>query len=122
MSEQNKKTGKPQNQGNRQNPFDMNKNKGGKPKFNYVWIYAILAVVFLIMTFMNPSGGKQVTVDRLLSMVENGDVKKISVINRSRAEIYLTDEAKKAEEYKKDVPESAFSRHASWRIFFEINF
>ena len=29
MSEQNKKTGKPQNQGNRQNPFDMNKNKGG---------------------------------------------------------------------------------------------
>jgi cell division protease FtsH len=117
MSEQNKKTGKPQNQGNRQNPFDMNKNKGGKPKFNYVWIYAILAVVFLIMTFMNPSGGKQVTVDRLLSMVENGDVKKISVINRSRAEIYLTDEAKKAEEYKKDVPESAFSGSNSYTYF-----
>jgi cell division protease FtsH len=87
----------------------MKKNKGGKPKFNYVWIYAILAVVFLAMTFLNPTGGKQVTVERVLSMVENGDVKKISVINRSRAEIYLTEDAKKAEEYKKDVPESAFS-------------
>ena len=109
MSEQNKKADKPKNQGGRPNPFDMKKNKGGKPKFNYVWIYAILAVVFLAMTFLNPTGGKQVTVDRVLSMVENGDVKKISVINRSRAEIYLTEDAKKAEEYKKDVPESAFS-------------
>ena len=109
MSEQNKKADKPKNKGDRPNPFDMKKNKGGKPKFNYVWIYAILAVVFLAMTFLNPTGGKQVTVDRVLSMVENGDVKKISVINRSRAEIYLTEDAKKAEEYKKDVPESAFS-------------
>ena len=109
MSEQNKKADKPKNQGDRPNPFDMKKNKGGKPKFNYVWIYAILAVVFLAMTFLNPTGGKQVTVERVLSMVENGDVKKISVINRSRAEIYLTEDAKKAEEYKKDVPESTFS-------------
>ena len=106
MSEQNNKADKPKNQGDRPNPFDMKKNKGGKPKFNYVWIYAILAVVFLAMTFLNPTGGKQVTVDRVLSMVENGDVKKISVINRSRAEIYLTEDAKKAEEYKKELKRS----------------
>jgi cell division protease FtsH len=117
MSEQSNKANKPRNQGDRQNPFDMKKNKGGKPKFNYVWIYAILAVVFLVMTFLNPSGGKQVTVDRVLSMVENGDVKKISVINRSRAEIYLTDKAKKAEEYKKDIPENAFSGSSSYTYF-----
>ena len=66
MSEQNNKADKPKNQGDRSNPFDMKKNKGGKPKFNYVWIYAILAVVFLVMTFLNPTGGKQVTVDRVL--------------------------------------------------------
>jgi cell division protease FtsH len=117
MSEQSNKANKPRNQGDRQNPFDMKKNKGGKPKFNYVWIYAILAVVFLVVTFLNPSGGKQVTVDRVLSMVENGDVKKISVINRSRAEIYLTDKAKKAEEYKKDIPENAFSGSSSYTYF-----
>lgn len=117
MSGQNKKENTSKNQGNRSNPFDTKKSKGGKPKFNYIWIYAILAVVFIIMTFMNPAGGKQVTVDRVLSMVENGDVKKISVINRSRAEIYLTDEAKKAEEYKKDVSENAFVTANSYTYF-----
>ena len=48
MSEESNKANKPRNQGDRQNPFDMKKNKGGKPKFNYVWIYAILAVVFFV--------------------------------------------------------------------------
>ena len=117
MSEQSNKANKPKNQRDKQNPFVTKKNKGGKPKFNYVWIYAILAVVFLVMTFLNPSGGKQVTVDRVLSMVENGDVKKISVINRSRAEIYLTSKAMKTEEYKKDISENTFSGSSSYTYF-----
>ncbi len=117
MSEQSNKANKPKNQIDKQNPFVTKKNKGGKPKFNYVWIYAILAVVFLVMTFLNPSGGKQVTVDRVLSMVENGDVKKISVINRSRAEIYLTSKAMKTEEYKKDISENTFSGSSSYTYF-----
>ena len=117
MSEQSNKANKPKNQRDKQNPFVTKKNKGGKPKFNYVWIYAILEVVFLVMTFLNPSGGKQVTVDRVLSMVENGDVKKISVINRSRAEIYLTSKAMKTEEYKKDISENTFSGSSSYTYF-----
>jgi len=117
MSEQSNKANKPRNQGDRQNPFDMKKNKGGKPKFNYVWIYAILAVGFIAITFLSPNGGKQINVDKLLTMVENGDVERITVVNRSKAEIYLTEEAKKDEEYKKDVPESSLVNPKSFTYF-----
>lgn len=117
MSERKNKGKKPSNQRNNSNPFEMKKNKPGKPKFNYIWIYVIIAVIFLIMTFMNPGDGKQVTVDKVLSMVENGDVKKINVINRSRAEVYLTDEAKKDSEYKKDIPTNSFGRQDSYTYY-----
>lgn len=93
----------PTNQRNTPNPFDNNKNKGNKPKFNYLWIYAILAVVFLGITFFGQGGGKKVTVDKLLTMVSEGDVDRIDVINRSRAEIYLTKEARKKDKYKQDA-------------------
>ena len=52
------------------------------------------------ITFLSPNGGKLINVDKLLTMVENGDVDRITVVNRSKAEIYLTEEAKKDEEYK----------------------
>jgi hypothetical protein len=40
---------------------------------------------------------------RLLEMVRKGDVKAITVVNGSRADIFLTKEAKKKDDYKKDV-------------------
>lgn len=103
MSENTSGGNKPNNQRNRPNPFDSNKSKGGKPKFNYLWIYAILAVIFLGITFLGQGGGKKVTVDKLLTIVAEGDVDRIDVINRSRAEIYLTKEAKKKDKYKQDA-------------------
>ncbi|MDA9110731.1 ATP-dependent zinc metalloprotease FtsH [Bacteroidia bacterium] len=72
-----------------------------------MWIYGILLVAFIGITFFGPKTGKKISVNKLLTMVENGDVEKINVINRSKAEIYITDEAKKDEEYKKDVPEGS---------------
>lgn len=108
MSEENKTGKKPKNQNNTPNPFDNKKPKTGKPKFNPIWIYAILALVFIAITFMGPKSGKQISVQKLLAMVEEGAVEKINVINRSKAEIYITEEAKKEDAYKKDVPEGSF--------------
>lgn len=108
MSEENKSGKKPREQNNTPNPFNSKKPKTGKPKFNPVWIYAILVVIFIGITFLGPKSGKQISVDKLLTMVEEGAVEKINVINRSKAEIYITDEAKKDSEYKKDVPQGSF--------------
>jgi ATP-dependent metalloprotease FtsH len=108
MSEENKSGKKPKDQNNTPNPFNSKKSKTGKPKFNPVWIYAILVLVFIGITFLGPKSGKQISVDKLLTMVEEGAVEKINVINRSKAEIYLTDEAKNDNEYKKDVPQGSF--------------
>jgi len=108
MSNEQKKGNKPNNQNNTPNPFDNKKPKGPKSKFNPVWIYAILAVAFLGLTFLNPGSGTKKSTGEVLKMIKSGDVAKIKVVNRSKAEIYLTDDAKKATEYKKDVSESKF--------------
>jgi cell division protease FtsH len=117
MSEDKKTGNKPKNQNSTPNPFDSKKPKGSKPKFNFMWIYAILAVGFIAITFLSPKGGKQVNVDKLLKMVKSGDVERITVVNRSKAEIYLTEDAKKDEEYKKDVPEGSLVDPKAYTYF-----
>ena len=108
MSNEQKKGDKPNNQNSTPNPFDNKKPKGQKSKFNPIWIYAILAVAFLGLTFLNPGSGTKKATGEVLKMIQSGDVAKIKVVNRSRAEIYLTEDAKKASDYKKDVSTSRF--------------
>ena len=108
MSNEQKKGDKPNNQNSTPNPFDNKKPKGQKSKFNPIWIYAILAVAFLGLTFLNPGSGTKKSTGEVLKMIQSGDVAKIKVVNRSRAEIYLTEDAKKASDYKKDVSTSRF--------------
>jgi cell division protease FtsH len=110
MSEDKNKGKGPANQRNKNNPFDNKKNSGNKPKFNPIWLYAILAVLFLSITLFSPSGGNKVTIDKVIRMVEYGHVERIDVDinNGGRASIYLTTEAKKLDEYKKDIKESSF--------------
>ena len=117
MSEENKSGKKPKEQNNTTNPFNSKKTKTGKPKFNPVWIYAILVIIFIGITFLGPKSGKQISVDKLLTMVEEGTVEKINVINRSKAEIYITEEAKKDSEYKKDVPQGSFVNKNAYMYF-----
>lgn len=108
MSEDKNKGKSAKDQNKTPNPFERKNPKGGAPRFNPVWIYAILILIFVGITFLGPKNGKQITVDKLLTMVEEGAVEKINVINRSKAEIYITEAAKKENEYKKDVPEGSF--------------
>ena len=108
MSEDKNKGKTPSNQNNSSNPFDNRKAKSKKPKFNPLWIYAILAAIFLAITFMGPGTGVRKDTGDVLKMINNGDVARIKVVNRNRAEIYLTKDALKSEEYKKDVTTSRF--------------
>ncbi len=63
---------------------------GEKPRFNFYWIYGLLAVVFLLIQFYNwEPGPKQINKGELLRMLQNGDVQRIDLVNREIAEIYV---------------------------------
>jgi cell division protease FtsH len=64
-----------------------------KPKINFYWIYGLLAVVFLVIQFYNwEPGPQQINKGELLTMLQNGDVQRIDLVNREIAEIYVKPE------------------------------
>jgi AFG3 family protein len=86
------------------NPLDRNKKPTG-PKFSFYWIYGILAVLFLFFSYFSNNTAKTITTKELKQMLYKGDVSRVVVVNRSKAEIFLTDSAKNKAEYKKDLGE-----------------
>jgi cell division protease FtsH len=86
------------------NPLDRNKKPTG-PKFSFYWIYGILAVLFLFFSYFSNNTAKTITTKELKQMLYKGDVSRVVVVNRSKAEIFLTDSAKNKTEYKKDLGE-----------------
>jgi cell division protease FtsH len=64
--------------------------KSGLPKFNFYWIYAILAVVFIALQYYNFKGEvKEIDWNAFQPMLERHDVEKIVVINKQFAEVYI---------------------------------
>lgn len=100
MSDKKKK--KPDN--NSKIPFP----KGG-PKFNYYWIYGIIAVVLLGLQLMSFQGGLKEIDQRDFeqNMLKEGDVKQVKVVNEEMVEIYLREDALKTEAYK-EVAENSW--------------
>ena len=61
-----------------------------KPKFNFYWIYGILALVFILLQVMSwDNGAEKVNWGDLKKMVSDGDVERIVLVNREQAEIYI---------------------------------
>ena len=66
------------------------KGKNPKGKFNFYWIYAILLVIFLGSLLVNWQGNsKKTSWGEVKEMLARGDVDKIILINKERAEIYI---------------------------------
>lgn len=64
-----------------------------KPKFNFYWIYGILAVIFIGLQFMNLGSDSNKTDWRDLKiMLEDGHVDRIILVNKEQAEIYIRKE------------------------------
>ncbi len=72
-----------------------NKNKKPQPKFNIYWIYGLIAISFIAITFWNSGGHMQeITWQRFeREMLKNKDVEKIVIVNKERAEIYIKRDA-----------------------------
>ena len=102
-----------QNQ-NRENNQSSNNNSGDKkpfPKFNIYWVYALIAVFFIALNFMNLGGNpKEITWQEFQrNMLKNQDVEKIVVINKQKAEVYLKQEALNKDQYSQLFEDGMFA-------------
>lgn len=67
-----------------------------KPKFNFYWIYGLLAVVFFGLQLLSwDTGSESINKGDLLRMLKDKEIEKIDLVNRESAEIYLTPDARK---------------------------
>lgn len=61
------------------------------PKFNVYWVYGLIAVIFLALQFVSFSDNStEITWDKFeREILANYEIKKIVVVNREKAEVYL---------------------------------
>lgn len=114
MAEENiNKTQKSNTKGNEsKNPLSsLTGGNGKKPKFNFYWIYGILAVIFIAFQFMNTGeGAKKTGWGDFKQMLENQEVDKVILVNKERAEIFLKPEVLSTEKYKDINGQSVFGQ------------
>lgn len=74
---------------------------GNKGKFNFYWIYTVIAVVFFALFFFNKEGSiKEITWGDLRQMILEQDVEKIVLVNREFAEIYIKEDKLEKSRYE----------------------
>ena len=78
-------------------------------KFNAYWVYGIIIGVFLIFNLfsggMGASNGMTTTPSKFFKFLRDGDVKKVEIVNKREALVYLTDDASKKEIHRKSRPQ-----------------
>jgi len=91
------------------------------PKFNFYWIYGIIAVIFITIQLMPHDVAFKTTWFRVQSdMIMANDVERIVVVNKERAEVTLKKEALKSERYKELKNNSLFGNEVGPHYYFEI--
>ena len=76
-------------------------NKPNGFKFNYYWIYGLLFIVFLALSFLPKGSGQATSWNEVRDMAIKGDIKKIVVVNDRVVEVFLTTEASQQKNYSK---------------------
>jgi len=94
-----------------------NEKKSKNTKFNAYWVYGIAIVLFLgFNLFSGGLGGSSeasTTPSQFFKYLRDGDVKKVEIINKREALVYLTTKASNKEIHKKTQTEKLFPRGAS---------
>ena len=92
-----------------------------KFKFNMYWIYGVIFVVFITISFLNDSSlsTKKISTNKFFKVLESNDVDKILIINKNIAEVYIKSESISKNDYKQQT-KSAFFRKGS--AMFQYNF
>ncbi len=104
-------------------PQDENKPNSRKPnlpKFNFYWIYGIIAIVMIGLYFMPRDFSKKTTwSDVRNNMVLTHDVDKIIVVNKEKAEVYIKKTSLNNSKYKDVKGQGSFSEVGP-QYYFEI--
>ena len=102
------------------------KNKNTKPnapkfKFNMYWVYGAIFLLFIGFNFINDGALsiKKIGKNEFFEILDDNDIEKVMVVNRTYAEIYIKDASKTKERYKKQVG-GTFYRKGS--PLFQYNF
>jgi ATP-dependent metalloprotease FtsH len=68
------------------------KGKGFMPKFNFYWVYGIVAVILILINVINPmsSGVESTTYSEFKSFIEQRQVSRVEVINKKEAMVYIS--------------------------------
>ncbi len=83
--------------------------KNPKGKFNFYWIYAVIALVLFGTILLNNSGStEKINWGELEQMLKNSDVEKITLVNKEVAEITIKEERLPDSRYE-DVRDQGFS-------------
>jgi ATP-dependent metalloprotease FtsH len=91
-------------QSNKAKPAGKNSQEPKKPKFSPYWIYAGIILIFLGIQFFAGGGFNEPSKTNpaeFETYLENGDVKRVVIVNRKMAQVFLTDEAKAKDTHKK---------------------
>ena len=91
----------------------MSKDKKSKnTKFNAYWIYGIAIVVFLAFNVfsggLGDTSGVSTTPSQFFKFLRNGDVKKVEIVNKREALVYLTTKASNKDIHKKTQNKQLF--------------
>ena len=73
-------------------PKQPNKRPNGKRRFNFYWIYAILAALLIGLQFYGRDAAtptEEINQGKLIELLKTQEISKIQLINREDAEIYL---------------------------------
>ncbi len=85
----------------------MSDKKKNTPKFgfNSFWIYIPIALLFIGLSFFNSGsmGSSDISKNEFTKILNENDIERILVVNKSFAEIYIKDEASQKDEHKKVV-------------------
>ena len=88
---------------NNTNP-EKGEGKKPQPKFNYYWVYGIIAVLLLaanFFSFSNQNMRKLQNIGAFKVMLQQGDVEKIKVINDEKAQVFIRESALEKPVHKK---------------------
>jgi AFG3 family protein len=103
-----------------QNDNKPNSRKPNLPKFNFYWIYGIIAIVVIGLYFMPRDFSKKTTwSDVRNNMVLTHDVDKIIVVNKEKAEVYIKKASLNNSKYKDVKSQGSFS-DVGPQYYFEI--
>jgi len=88
--------------------------KGKKPRFNFYWIYAALAIGFIAIQYFHYTNPvKEITWTKLEEILVKQDVEKIVIVNKEKAEIFIKKDKLKTDTAYKDFTKRTFGASAS---------